>query len=199
MSRPIKNIVGQKYGWLTIINISQQQTKGKHTNWDCKCICGNIVTRSLKSLSKQTQASCGCKLKKANQTHTKPWNSKLRKCYFSARERCTNSLHLTYKDYGAKGIKFKISSLRELYNHLGNPSSNQTLDRINSQGNYEIGNIRWASLKEQQRNRKDNNWYTYQGKKYIAKDLFDLLSPNCSYDCFRARLKRGWSIDKACL
>lgn len=198
MARPIKDISGEQYGWLTVASLSTNQEKGKHSNWICKCVCGKLIEKPSKYLNKNTKSSCGCKLKETQKMSVKPWNNRLRSCFYSAKSRCEKPSHLTYKDYGAKGIKFNIKNVEELFNHLGNPKDNQTLDRINSTDNYEIGNIRWATLKEQQRNRKDNKWYKYKNELYIAKDLFDMLSPNCSYDCFRARLKRGWSVLRSC-
>jgi hypothetical protein len=75
--------------------------------------------------------------------------------YYSAKGRCNNVKDESYPDYGGRGIKFNFVSFEEFLRELGlRPSSNHSLDRINNDGNYEIGNVRWATAKEQLYNRR---------------------------------------------
>ncbi len=70
-----------------------------------------------------------------------------------------------------------------------------TLDRINVNGNYEITNIRWATQKEQARNKKDTVRIPYKGKLVSLVDVCEEL--NLPYSGIRDRLKRGYSVEQA--
>lgn len=77
----------------------------------------------------------------------------LRKVYDGAKERCNNPNHISYYLYGGRGIQFKIS-FEEFLKELGPRPIGYTLDRINNNGHYEIGNIKWSSKKEQANNKR---------------------------------------------
>ena len=67
------------------------------------------------------------------------------RAFNGAKSRCNNSANPSYKNYGGRGIQFKFSSFEEFINHVGfRPSGNHSIDRINNNGHYEIGNVRWA-------------------------------------------------------
>jgi hypothetical protein len=84
------------------------------------------------------------------QQYPKEYNS-----YSSAKDRCNNPRCGDYCRYGARGIKFLFNSFQEFLEHIGpKPASNLSLDRIDNNGNYEPGNIRWATGVEQQANRR---------------------------------------------
>lgn len=69
--------------------------------------------------------------------------------------RCTNPARPEYADYGGRGIKFKFRSFHQFFQHIGpKPSPAHTLDRIDNNGHYEIGNVRWATVSEQLVNRR---------------------------------------------
>jgi hypothetical protein len=75
--------------------------------------------------------------------------------YVAARERCTKPNHPNWKYYGGRGIKFKFSTFEEFIAAVVlKPSPELTLDRINNDGHYERGNLRWATRKEQAQNRR---------------------------------------------
>ena len=78
----------------------------------------------------------------------------MRVVYSSAKQRCTNPKHKSYKDYGGRGIQFKFTSLKEFKEVLGDRPLGYTLDRINNDGHYEKGNVRWATRSTQSQNRR---------------------------------------------
>lgn len=77
----------------------------------------------------------------------------------NARARCVNPKDHAYNGYGARGIRFDLT-LDSLLLDIGlRPSNHFSLDRIDNDGNYEVGNIRWATRSQQQRNRRKPRSY----------------------------------------
>lgn len=72
--------------------------------------------------------------------------------YHQAKRRCTNPSYPRYDRYGGRGIEFRFGSYEEFIAELGPRPEGMTLDRINPDGHYEPGNVRWASWSEQRRN-----------------------------------------------
>jgi len=72
----------------------------------------------------------------------------------AAYQRCNRPNHISYPNYGGKGIQLKFANFNEWWNELGRkPSASHSVDRINSEGHYEVGNVRWATPQEQATNR----------------------------------------------
>lgn len=75
--------------------------------------------------------------------------------FYAARRRCTNPDDGSYHNYGARGIEFRFTDFKEFFEHLGlRPNEGYTLDRIDNNRHYEIGNVRWATWSENLRNRR---------------------------------------------
>lgn len=90
--------------------------------------------------------------------------------YADAKRRCENPKHKRYKDYGGRDIKFKFNSFDEWLNHMGPRPDNFEMDRIDNDGNYEIGNLRWCNFSDQQKNKRryKNNTSGVKGVNYVA-------------------------------
>lgn len=92
----------------------------------------------------------------------------------SMRRRCLTPTSKQYHDYGGRGISIcrQWDSFEQFISDMGpRPSAQHTLDRIDNDGNYEPGNCRWATRKEQQRNRRVTKRVTIGGREYLAADL----------------------------
>lgn len=88
------------------------------------------------------------------------------------RARCHNPKHKRFSDYGGRGITVCDrwrDSFEDFLTDVGSrPSSDLTLDRIDNNGNYEPGNVRWVSMAAQAENRRNNVLITFNGRTQIA-------------------------------
>lgn len=77
-----------------------------------------------------------------------------RQAFLAAKQRCSNPAHRDYAYYGGRGIRFLFSSFEQFAAELGpKPSPKHSIDRIENDGHYEPGNVRWALPLQQIRNR----------------------------------------------
>jgi len=91
--------------------------------------------------------------------------ARTRNSFYKAQYRCKTGHGGYYKD-----VEFKFKHLQELIDEIGVRPKNTTLDRINNSGHYESGNVRWATIDEQVRNRKSNIFVEYNGEKMCLSD-----------------------------
>ncbi len=77
-----------------------------------------------------------------------------RAAYNGAKRRCTTSIDRAWKNYGGRGIEFRFESFEQFFAELGKHPKGKLLDRINNDGHYEPGNVRWATRSESNRNRR---------------------------------------------
>lgn len=77
------------------------------------------------------------------------------KSWKGARNRCNNPRNPHYPNYGGRGIEFRFESFEEFYAYLGPKPPESFLDRIDNDGHYESGNVRWATLVQSQNNRRN--------------------------------------------
>jgi hypothetical protein len=129
----------------------------------CICACGGKIAVRPADFRNGRAKSCGCLKRKAfilgaaasrthGKTHSPEW-----KTYYAMLERCYNPEHQAYKHYGGRRIKVCASwreGFQNFYDDMGNRPPGLTLDRRDTNGNYEPGNCRWATMKQQQRNRR---------------------------------------------
>lgn len=113
--------------------------------------------------------------------------------------RCTNKNDDSYRKYGARGIKVCNEWRKDFWafaDHIGpRPSSRHSIDRINTHGDYEPGNVRWATPAQQNRNMRTNTYVEYRGQRTLLLDV--PRPPKLSYALLTARLKLGWPLARA--
>ena len=114
----------------------------------------------------------------------------IKKTFWSAKNRTMR--HPNYKH-----IEFRFESYEQLANAVGaRPDEQHTLDRIDNNGHYEPGNVRWANWKTQNRNRRGTRPITFNGKTQILSDWAKELGTTCKVLSLRINT-HGWSIERA--
>lgn len=93
-----KDLIGQKFGKVTVIKIDHKDKKGE-IYWECLCDCGNLtIIRNSNLLNGHTK-NCGCLWKKHKQSY-----SRLYRKFCGMKQRCYNPNSKSYKNYGGRGI-----------------------------------------------------------------------------------------------
>jgi hypothetical protein len=115
-----------------------------------------------------------------------------------AKKRCENPATTAYKNYGGRGIKFDFSSVEGAVTYvmqeLGpRPSAKHTLDRIDNNGNYARGNLRWATRTTQRLNQRVTDRH---GPDFARIQRLKALKPEYSYESIRQFVKRGLSDEE---
>lgn len=139
-------------------------SNGLKSLWEVKCDCGNIVVKDYSALKKGVK-SCGCATSKLiSQSNSRHGLSK-HKAYTvwrSMKARCYNKNHKAYKNYGGRGISVCSRWLESVENFWADMGSTYAegleLDRIDNDGNYEPNNCRWATVKLNTQNRRNNKY-----------------------------------------
>jgi hypothetical protein len=109
--------------------------------------------------------------------------------------RCRNPRCDKYQYYGGRGITVKFQSFSEFFAEVGPRPKGQSIDRIDTNGHYAPGNVRWATKIEQMRNRPDNRLFTWQGRSQTIRAWAEEIGINAG--TLYSRLCRGhWTVDR---
>lgn len=151
MSRTI-DLTGQTFGRLTVIRRSEK-ARSSGALWDCSCVCGGAACVDSRKLRTGHSTSCGCHRREvlSNLRHGQSKSSPTYRSWKEMRSRCNNPKAQNFKWYGGRGIRVcpEWGSYEAFLADMGERPAGKTLDRIDSDGNYEKQNCRWATAKEQ--------------------------------------------------
>jgi hypothetical protein len=179
-SKPAHNfddLTGQKFHRLTVLNRVPNERGYNTTRWLCRCDCGTEKVVDRTNLASGKIRSCGCfnseRRAERQLTHGlsktklyKVWSWMLTRCY---NEKCEH-----YKDYGGRGIGVSDewrSDFLNFYNDMApGYKPGLELDRIEVNGDYSKGNCRWATDKQNARNKRNTTYLTIDG---VTKPLGD--------------------------
>lgn len=153
IGRPRLDLAGKRFGAVVAIEPLRKRPNGTVV-WKLRCDCGNEMeagAAEIKLGRRKRCHSCGCK---ANRKYPVMTNTPLHKRWVGMISRCTYKSHAAYKHYGGRGITVceRWMDFNNFIADMGFPPPGKSLDRINNDGNYEPGNCRWATAKEQYHN-----------------------------------------------
>ncbi len=201
------DLTGQTYGKLKIQSFAGYYYGGgqRYAAWCCICACGTVKVVRGDRMKIGRTVSCGCH-KNANTSarfrkhgHRYPCSKEYR-AWIGMKGRCLHTSHRGYKNYGGRGITVCKRWLDAFENFLADvglaPSPEHTIDRFPDQnGNYEPGNVRWATRTEQAYNRRSNVLLTHDEVTLPAIEWAKRLG--CRIQTILARKQIGWTDSEA--
>lgn len=198
-----KDRVGQRFGRLTVVSVTVK--KGKLPIAECICDCGTKKITKLAILINGESKSCGC-LRREIMTHSpncrrthEVTKHPIYKAWLAMKTRCYNHNYAGFKQYGGRGIYVCdewLNSPEKFYAWaMGNGwAAGLSLDRINNDGNYDPINCRWATSKQQARNRTNNVILIFNGQSKCLSEWAEYLGVK-DYIIFN-RHQIGWPVER---
>lgn len=208
MQRLFSPSIGERYG--DLICVESRKNKGRSTEYLMKCSkCGRtkwMLASTIRRSSGVLHKACGKNCKQVDRTFYSRWQS--------MRTRTENPNYAHYKDYGGRGIHSEefanfidfydamYDSYKELADKIG--SKNVSLERMDVNGDYTVGNCTWIDKHKQQCNCRrsirfevqfpDGHVEHHQNVRGFSSDHG--LSASCVMDCLNGRLKshRGYKF-----
>lgn len=202
ITREAKDIAGKQIGFWTAIEFRRfrKQAQQQISVWLFRCICG--TEREAAPVTLRKNSSCGCQ--RGAHRHTAPslgGTSPTYRSWSNMIARCTQPSNPAFAYYKKRGITV-CKRWRKFENFLADmgerPSPKHTLDRKENNGNYEPGNVRWATKQEQANNRITNVRLMYKGNAYTLAEL--ARATGVSKELLRSRLlrcRRPWTVEGA--
>jgi hypothetical protein len=197
-----QNVIGRKYGKLTVFQEVEKNPHGKR-QFICRCECGGSRKVNLGCLNSGYTNSCGCLRRQQARLNCPPKHGKSNSPVFhvwrSMKSRCYNPKNASYLHYGARGIKVcdRWMNFQNFLEDMGEPKKGLSLDRINNNGNYEPSNCKWSNWNQQARNRSNNRRITHKGKTQTLVEWCEELGLN--FATVSGRLYFGQTEEQALL
>jgi hypothetical protein len=167
MSRLPIDLNGLTFGRLTVVRFVGGQGRGRPVVWMCRCECGKDAFVTSRGLIGGNTQSCGCLQSERRQFAVRKhgescWHghsaSPEYRSWCAIIKRCESPADAGFMDYGGRGIGICQEWRRSFPAFLlavgRRPSPKHSVDRINGNGHYEPGNVRWGTPEEQSRNRR---------------------------------------------
>lgn len=195
------DLIGRTFGLLTIRKMLPER------KCICDCACGaKKLKKRYDHITSGLSSSCGCAknalISLCNTRHGESrvsGNTAEFRAWTAMRARCSNLEDLAY---GGRGIKVHPDFLeyRAFLAHVGRrPSPGHQLDRIDNDGDYAPGNLKWSTRKDQCRNRRTTREVVAFGRTASLAEMAEiaLASAGLEYGTILARLNAGWDAERA--
>lgn len=193
------DLSGLRFDRLTAIR-DVGASERKQRLWLCVCDCGATTIVPANMLRSGNTKSCGCLraegMSKVSLRHGATRGKRPRSygVWQGMRARCLDPLH---PNYGGRGITVcdRWNDYSNFAEDMGEPLRGATLDRIDNDQGYSPENCRWATMKEQSRNRRSNRRVTYRGETRALIEWAEISGIN--FGTLKSRLNRGWAVEKS--
>lgn len=175
-------MIGKTFGRLEVLSSAGSTVRGLAL-WKCRCECGEALTVKGSLLRSGDTKSCGCwksridhHLVSHGHNRGKGQRSKTYRAWAHMKARCDNPNVERYPHYGGRGISYatKWASFPAFLADMGEAPDGCSLDRIDVNGNYEPGNCRWATAKQQARNTRASKMITAFGATRTVAEWAEL-------------------------
>jgi hypothetical protein len=192
------DISGHRFGLLRVVG--QAQARNGRRAWRCVCDCGNTTEALGANLRSGHTTSCGCVARSALKLSLKHGGHGTAeyKVWRGMKNRCENPNEPAYPDYGGRSIKIcaRWQSFENFLSDMGARPRGMTIERIDVNGDYAPGNCRWATMREQQGNRRDTIRVCIDGRTQALKHWCEELGR--AYKTVHLRLTRyGYELNRA--
>lgn len=199
------NLIGQRFGRLAVVErakVQSSKAEDHHAYWVCVCDCGKSSVVRGSDLRNGNIKSCGCYAVDKSTKHGLR-NDPVYSLWNNIKERCYNQNNHKYPDYGGRGIAmypqwrdsvdafFKYVSALPCYGEKG-----YSINRIDNDGNYEPGNVKWSTDKEQANNKRNNHLLTYNGETKTIAQWAEEIGMN-PYTLYNRILTYHWTVERA--
>ena len=170
MANKLIDLSGKRFGRLTVIERDTER-KG-NVYWKCICDCGNKKSIQGRNLRDGSTKSCGCLSREILEKNHQPTHgetkTRLYQIWRGMKKRCYQTTSAGYKNYGGRGITVCDEWIAEYESFRDWALSNGyndglTLDRIDSDGNYNPLNCRFVDYRTQENNRRNNHYIAING------------------------------------
>lgn len=206
------DLTGKRYGRLEVLEYSHTEPKSRKSYWVCRCDCGTIKTVCASNLRSGNTSSCGCgeqenlerRMSEFYDEHHRHGesHSRLHRIWAHMKERCDNPNCKDYPLYGGRGVKvceeWTGEHGFENFNEwaLGHGYADRlSIDRIDTNGDYEPNNCRWATDTTQANNRRANRRISISGETRTLAEWCRRYGKN--YGTIYTRLEAGMSPEEA--
>lgn len=175
------NLINKEFGMLKVVALDENKTleKGK-AYWICECQCGNVITFRGDNLTKKKDCGCISKLEKAKRlTKHGMTNTRIHRIWLGMIKRCTIKSASGYKNYGGRGITVCDEWLNDFMNFYNWSIENGyndklTIERKDVNGNYKPDNCKWATIKEQENNKRNTRYVTIDNQTHSLSKWSDI-------------------------
>lgn len=195
-----KDWTGHRFGRLVAVEYAGKVGR-RVTTWTMRCDCGVIKAYRLPDVVGGRTKSCGCWnsefQKITKRTHGKTVGKKTREyiAWLGMKRRCSKPSCKDYPDYGGRGIRVSerwVGSFENFLEDMGPCPEGMSIDRIDTNGDYEKSNCKWSTPTEQANNKRTNRMIEMNGETLSLAQWCRRY--NVRYMRVFERLSYGWSL-----